>query len=285
MPTALCGSGFPLDGVLLVGGSTRIPAVRRMLEERLGIEPTGTIHPDECVALGAAVQAGIIDGSEIQAILVDVTAHSLGIAALQYLGGGAVPDRFSVVIPRNTAIPVSKTEVYTTVADGQESVLIRVFQGEAPSVEANVFLGEFELRGLPRIAAAGVPQIAVTFDYDLNGIVHVRAGERKSRRRESIEIRDARERMDAAARERARQNVADIWKQRDDRQVIPASSRRLLTRAREAAAHAEAEQRETLLAIAAGIEDLFAGGALSPAHEEQLGRLEDQLIDWLQGKL
>jgi molecular chaperone DnaK len=271
-----------LDRVLLVGGSTRIPAVRRRLEEHLGIEPLGTIHPDECVALGAAVQAGIIDGDELETILVDVSAHSLGIAAMQVIGWEPVPDRFSVVIPRNTVVPASKAELYTTTFHGQESVMIRVYQGEESVASENVFLGEFELRGLPRSAPAGEPKIAVTFDYDVNGIVHVRAEERKSRRRGGIEIRDARERMDAATQERAARQVAELWSQRDENDEIPSSTRRLLRRARETASRASAESREALLAITAQIETLFGQGPLDLEAEDRLGRLEDELLDRLQ---
>ena len=272
-----------LDRVLLVGGSTRIPAVRRRLEEHLGMEPTGHIHPDECVALGAAVQAAIIEGQAVETILVDVTAHSLGISAAQFIGRELVPNRFSVVIPRNTVVPASKAEVYTTVIDGQESVKIEVYQGESPDAQANVFLGEFELRGLPRSARAGEPQIVVSFDYDVNGIVHVRAEERKSRRRGSIEIRDARQRMDAAAQETARSAVTDLWSRWEEKDTLPPSTRRLVQRAREVASRSAEETRESLLSLARQIEDLFTGAPLGPAQDKQLAELEDQLLDCLQG--
>jgi molecular chaperone DnaK len=155
-----------VDRVLLVGGSTRIPAVQNAIKKYLGKDPDRTINPDECVAIGAAIQAGVLVGEVKDVLLLDVTPLSLGIETL-----GAV---FTKLIEKNTTIPTKKSQVFSTAADNQTSVEIHVLQGEREMVAGNKTLGRFQLVGiLP--APRGVPQIEVTFDIDANGIVHVSA--------------------------------------------------------------------------------------------------------------
>ncbi len=168
-----------IDKVIFVGGSTRIPMVYDLIKKELGKEPSKEVNPDEVVAMGAAIQGGVLTGDVSDIVLLDVTPLSLGLETL----GGVM----TTLIPRNTTIPTSKKEVFSTAADNQPAVDIHVLQGERPMAADNKTLGNFQLTGIPA-ARRGVPQIEVTFDIDANGIVNVTAKDLGTNKKQSITI-------------------------------------------------------------------------------------------------
>ena len=168
-----------IDEVVLVGGSTRIPAVQQLVKEYTGKEPNQSVNPDEVVAVGAAVQAGVLAGEVKDIVLLDVTPLTLGI---ETLGGVMTP-----LVPRNTTIPVSKSQVFSTAENNQTAVDIHVLQGERPMAKDNKSLGMFRLDGIPP-AMRGLPQIEVTFDIDANGIVNVSAKDKATNKEQKITI-------------------------------------------------------------------------------------------------
>ena len=168
-----------IDKVLLVGGSTRIPKVQEIVKKELGKDPSKGVNPDEVVAMGAAIQGGVLVGDVNDIVLLDVTPLSLG---LETLGGVC-----TVLIPRNTTIPTSKSQVFSTAADNKPAVDIHILQGERSMAADNKTLGRFQLSNIPP-APRGVPQIEVTFDIDANGIVNVRAKDLGTNKEQSITI-------------------------------------------------------------------------------------------------
>ncbi len=172
-------SASEIDEVIMVGGSTRIPMVQDIVKKVFGKDPNRGVNPDEVVAVGAAIQGGVLAGDVSDVLLLDVTPLSLGIETLG--------DVYDVLIPRNTTIPTQKKRVYSTASDNQPAVTIKVYQGERQVASANRILGEFNLEGIPP-APRGVPQIEVTFDIDSNGIVHVSAKDQGTGKEQKIRI-------------------------------------------------------------------------------------------------
>ena len=182
-----------IDKVVLVGGATRTPLVHRLLQDRLGRPVHSEIEPDLAVAMGAAVQGGLIAGVEVGAILVDITPHTLGIEALGELNGVPSVHTFSPIIERNTPLPASRTEIYGTVSDHQSVAQICVYQGENDDTRYNTQVGEFTIEGLARVDAGN--QILVRLDLDLNGILKVTATERLTGLAQRVTIDNAIERF------------------------------------------------------------------------------------------
>ena len=202
-----------LNEVVLVGGSTRIPAVQQLVKEYTGKEPNQSVNPDEVVAVGAAIQAGVLAGEVKDIVLLDVTPLTLGI---ETLGGVMTP-----LVPRNTTIPVSKSQTFSTADDNQTAVDIHVLQGERPMAGDNKSLGMFRLDGIPP-AMKGMPQIEVTFDIDANGIVNVTAKDKATNKEQKITITNSsnlsEQDIDKMVKE-AEANAADDKKKKEEAEV------------------------------------------------------------------
>jgi len=202
-----------ISQVLLVGGSSRIPAVWELVAEHVGVEPHMSINPEEAVALGAGVQAAIIAGEPIDAILVDVTPYSLGIAVAEWRMGRVVDDRYKVLIHRNTTIPVTKEELFSTLFAEQRAIKVEVYQGENQLASENTHLGSFLIDELEPEHPGELAQVTVRFDFDVNGILKVTARDRHTGKQEEIAVEAAHGRLSEvelmAARSWALQTMAE----------------------------------------------------------------------------
>jgi molecular chaperone DnaK len=198
-----------VDKVILVGGSTRTPMVGRLLEERLSQPAHQEVNPDLCVAMGASIQAGIIAGADVGAVLVDITPHTLGIKCLGEMHGFDFPFQFAPIIHRNTPLPASRSEVFRTVYDRQTEVEIDVYQGESDDVRNNHRVGRFLISGLALVPAGN--QLTVQLDLNLDGMLKVSARERATGLQKQITIDNALARYEREERDAARERLEELW--------------------------------------------------------------------------
>jgi molecular chaperone DnaK len=198
-----------IDKVVLVGGSTRTPMVSELLEQRLGQPAHQEVNPDLCVAMGASVQAALIAGQDVGAVLVDITPHSLGIRCLDYMHGIDFPFRFAPIVRRNTPLPASRSEMFTTVHDNQKEVEVEVYQGENDDVRFNHRLGNFRITGLANVPAGN--QLVVQCDLNLDGILKVTAKEKATGVNKHITIENALARFEGSELAEARERLDRLW--------------------------------------------------------------------------
>lgn len=262
-----------INRALLVGGSTRIPRVSELIEERIGLQPSMEINPDEAVALGAAVQAAIIRGEPVNAMLIDVAPHSLGIAVAEITFNQLIQGAFRPIIRRNTTIPTTRAELFHTISPRQDTVEIEVYQGESPVAKENTHLTSFKLTEIPPAPDPDAPrEVIVEFSYNLNGIVEVTARDHSGERREMMNVSATASRR--AASEREAKTHFDPTLERDVKRALDAATKLELQ------LEADGNPKE-----AKRLRD--ARHALEEAHEgenekrvmEKLNELDDALYD------
>lgn len=200
-----------IDEIVLVGGSTRTPCIRERLFDIFGFEPQIAVDPDLCVAMGAATQAAMISGQQVDAVLVDVTPYTYGTSALGFLYGEPYPHQFCPIIHKNSPLPNRKTEAFMTAADGQDAAEIAIYQGEDPDALNNTKIGEFLVEGLRDVEAGNV--ITITLDLDINGILHVSAQEKATGLEKSITIKNAMARFEKDSLNTAKNRIGQLFGQ------------------------------------------------------------------------
>jgi molecular chaperone DnaK len=274
-----------IDRIILVGGSTRIPLVQEMIAKHLGQTPTDGIQADLCVALGAALQAGVLVGESVDAILVDVIPHSLGIAAAVPTAMGIMPGYFSVIIPRNSVVPVSRSHVYSTLFDEQDAVEIEVFQGENAMAQENVPLGSFRVENLPPQPAGSI-QVEVHFDFDLNGILTVTTTEKSKGQQGTLVVNNAGiQKLSSHELKQARADLEALFESDETIEISAEESIEsveiapelvaLLNGAQQALLTVDEEQAEELQDLLDQIENAIAN------NSEELTELQVELEDFL----
>ena len=213
---ALKGAKFTasdIDEIVLVGGSTRTPCIRERLYNEFGFEPHSEVDPDLCVTMGAAIQAAMINGQQVDTVLIDVTPYTYGTSALSMLNGETYPFTFVPIIHKNSVLPNRKTEAFVTNHDGQDVVEVNIYQGEDPDALNNIKIGEFRVEGLQDVDAGNV--ITLTLGLDLNGILHVSAQEKATGLEKSITIKNALSSFESTALETAQQRITSLFGQMD----------------------------------------------------------------------
>jgi molecular chaperone DnaK (HSP70) len=265
-----------VDEVLLVGGATRTPMIRRRLVEVFGKEPRGEVDPDLCVALGAAIQGAAMGGTEVSAVLVDVTPYTFGTSALGEFNGDIYPYCYIPIIPRNTAIPVRRSEVFFTISDAQTDVEVRIFQGESADALENIQLGEFRITGLSK-APAGNPVI-IDLALDRDGILQVSAREKATGLERRITIDKAISRYDQGQLDEARERIGALFETQEAAETASdVALNELLTKASSKLDEVGEEDRSEIIDLIEAIRDARASGA-SGAVETARSQLQDLLF-------
>ena len=273
-----------VEEILLVGGATRTPMIRRRLVEVFGHEPRGEVDADLCVALGAAIQGAAIAGAEVSAVLVDVTPYTFGTSALGELDGEFYPYRYCPIIPRNTPIPVRKSEVFYTIGDDQTEVDVHIYQGEDPDAKQNIEIGQFRVEGLSKAPAGN--QVMLDLALDRDGILHVTAREKTTGLERRISIDQAVARFQAAELQEARRRIGSLFGDEDAGMVLEGSAgaddaddaeiAALLDKAGTKLDDIGAEDRQEMIDLMEAIHDARAAG-----DAEALEQARSQLADLL----
>jgi len=283
--TALEGAGLTirdLSEVLLVGGATRTPLVQRRLEELLSMQPRSEVDPDLCVAAGAAIQAAVIAGDNVSSVLVDVTPYTFGTSALGELNGEFYPYTYVPLIRKNTPIPVTKSEAFSTIEDDQKAIDVRVYQGEDPDALNNTEIGSYRIDGLSHVPAGNV--VVTTFSLDVNGILKVSSKEKRTNLEKRITIDNATARFEQDEMAAARERIGALLEGEagpaavDKRETVQAQA--LVEKAERLMDGANNEDREDLVDLVEAVRDALGGNDES-ALERATGELSD-LIYYLE---
>jgi molecular chaperone DnaK (HSP70) len=270
-----------VDEILLVGGATRTPLIRRRLAEAFGTQPRGEVDPDLCVAMGAAIQGAAMTGTEVSAVLVDVTPYTFGTSALGELNGELYPYHYVPIIPKNTPIPARMSEVFFTVLDEQTDVDVRIYQGENNDALENIKIGEFRVSGLSR-EPAGNPVI-VDLALDRNGILQVSAREKKTGLERRITIDNATSRYDREQLDEARQRIGALFGDQEQAASVGSGAATdsavdaLLARASAKLDETGEEDRTEIIDLIEAIRDARSSGD-SAALEDVRSQLQDLLF-------
>ena len=267
-----------IDEIILVGGSTRTPCVRERLFDEFGFEPHSEVDPDLCVAMGAAAQAAMINGQDVDTVLVDVTPYTYGTSALGYLDGETYPFQFVPIIHKNSVLPTRKSEAFMTFQDGQRAVDVTIYQGEDPDALNNIEIGKFLVEDLQDVPAGNI--ITLTLDLDLNGMLHVSAREKASGLEKSITINNVISRFQDQALADAKQRIDGLFGQpADEGDVKPESAtvteaRTLIKKAEALFDTASAEDKEDMVDLIETISN-FLDSDDEDALQELVARLND----------
>ena len=270
-----------VDEILLVGGATRTPLIRRRLVEVFGSQPRGEVDPDLCVAMGAAIQGAAMTGTEVSAVLVDITPYTFGTSALGELNGELYPYRYVPIIPKNTPIPARMSEAFFTVLDEQTDVDVRIYQGENSDALENIKIGEFRVSGLSR-EPAGNPVI-LDLALDRNGILQVSAREKKTGLERRITIDNATSRYDREQLDEARQRIGELFGDQEQAASVGGGAAThsavdaLLARASAKLEQTGEEDRTEIIDLIESIRDARRSGD-SSALEDALNQLQDLLF-------
>lgn len=268
-----------IDEIVLVGGSTRTPCIRERLFDEFGFEPHSEVDPDLCVAMGAATQAAMISGQDVNAVLIDITPYTYGTSAIGYLNDEYYPFKYVPIIHKNTALPNRKTEAFVTNHDGQKVISVKVYQGEDADALNNIKIGEFLIEGLQDVEAGNV--ITITLALDLNGMLHVSAQEKATGLEKSITIKNAISRFEQGDLDSAKHRINTLFGQNEAGRVIDSHQSPEIAAALKLIAKAEAlfdktstEDKEDMIDLIEDINTCIEAG-LDDRLQEAVVKLTD----------